>query len=289
LRRALSEGWQELRVETECLTESGFGSLIVGGDGVGIWNEEKQFNLEEDKIKAQLRIFQEVAFARMRESYGGKNDPGNQPPRLTCKVSLSIDGVSKEVRQFNGGRQSKELKHLADRLFEICRVPAESGVGAADLNHALDKIANGELASETLHILVQRRINHKVSSEEETGWLLRVDGRRVSARLHTPAAGYTEPLVLELGPVDIASLAKLLRDLGVGDLPPNMYAEYYTDMTVEVLNHRKNIQARQFAGLTPTTHGEKQDHFNETLRELRELHQYVLREVERRKTPPLPE
>jgi hypothetical protein len=223
----------------------------------------------------------------MRESYGGKNDSANKAPRLICRVSLGIDGATKEVRQLQRGRQSKELRYLADRLFEICRLPAESGVVADDLHDGLDKIANGMLAPVTLHIMVHRRIDRNVSSEEETGWLLRVDGRKASARLHVPADGYTEPLALELAAVDIANLAKQLHDLEIGDLPANIYAEYYTDLTVEVLNHRKNIQARQFAGMTPSTHGEKQDHFNEILRTLRELHRHVSEEAERRKPLPL--
>ncbi len=45
-------------------------------------------------------------------------------------------------------------------------------------------------------------------------------------------------------------------------LPVNLYATDYTELVMAVLNRKKSIQARPFAGMTPSTHGERQEDFN---------------------------
>ena len=273
LHRALDQGWEELRVEAECVTEAGFHTLSVLGSGVGIWDKAKQFRVTGDAIKAQLEAFRRHDFAGMDGRYGGKNDPGvaRQPPRIVCRVMLDIDGAKKEVIQFHGGRQSEALRRLADRLFELSRSAAETGIEAEDLTDGLAKVASGALAPETLQITVQRR-----SSGE--GWLLRIEGRRATTRLFRQAEGFGEPVVLQLDDNELGELAGLLHDLRFDDLPTNLYAEHYTDLGVHVLNHEKQIQARAFGRLTPTSFGEKQERYDRIFGELVKLQKRVLEE-----------
>ncbi|MFQ5733643.1 MAG: hypothetical protein ACE5KM_17030, partial [Planctomycetaceae bacterium] len=53
---------------------------------------------------------------------------------------------------------------------------------------------------------------------------------------------------------------------------------HYTDFNVTVLNHRKSMQARRFARLTPQTHGEKQKQFDRIFTAMQKLHQRVVKE-----------
>jgi hypothetical protein len=279
LDRALAEGWRDLHLETECVTDAGFRTAEVFGSGVGVWNRRAQFRLGRDELRTLLEAFREARFADMEESYGGRRDPvvrENQSPRATCRVVLRLDGVRKGVVQLQHGRQSEELHRLAVRILETCEGPAQSGRSAASLADGLAKVAAGELAAETLHLLAHRKVEaDDTKAGRAEGWLLRVDGRQASTQRLAGDQGYAEPAALELGLEDLASLAALLRENGVADLPVNLYAEHYTELVVSVLNWRKALQARPFAGMTRATHGEKQKRFDQLFGRLQDLERRV--------------
>ena len=269
LERALASGWEELRIEAECRVDGRLPRAEVHGNGVAIWNEERQFVLSREEVRSLLAAFRDAGFASMRPSYGGKADPATpdaQPPRLTCRVGLVLDGASRQVVQLQGGRQSGELRRLAERILDACRVRSASGIGAAGLDDGLAKVANGALAPEVLQVLVSRRPEGRPSADGARGWVLRVEGR--TASLLGPGDPGPEPVEARLDDAEAVALARLLREDGVADLPLNLYAEELTDLVVQVLGHEKTIQARRFSGVTRATHGEAQARFERILEAL---------------------
>jgi hypothetical protein len=282
LDRALAEGWRELHIETECGTEAGFRTAEIYGSGVAVWDRKTQVQLGRAEVRALLETFRETDFPNMRETYGGRRDPvvqEKQSPRATCRVALRLDGLLKHVAQLQHGRQSEELRRLASRILEKCEGAAGSGRAASSLADGLAKVAAGELAPETFHALVHRKVTRNDSDKRESDtWLLRVDGRQASMRRQLPEKGYAEAIVLELSLEDVTSLAQLLRETRVDDLPVNLYAEHYTELVVSVLNWRQALQARRFAGMTPTTHGAKQKQFDQIFAKLRDLERRVAAE-----------
>jgi hypothetical protein len=279
LDRALAEGWRDLHIETECMTEAGFRTVEVFASGVGISDRKTQFQLDRGEVRTLLLAFRETRFPDMRESYGGRRDPvvrENQPPRATCRVELRLDGLRKHVAQLQYGRQSEELQGLARRILETCAGPARSGRSAKSLEDGLAKLAAGELAAETLHVLVNRRVEpDDADAGRPSGWLLRVDGRQASTQRRRGEGGYAEPVALELSLEDLAALAGILRETGIADLPVNLYAEHYTELVVSVLDWRKAVQARAFAGKTRTTHGAAQKRFDQIVAKLQDLERRV--------------
>ncbi|MCP3957302.1 MAG: hypothetical protein GY719_05565 [bacterium] len=296
IERALAEGWQELRIVSECLTESGPAAVEVFGNGVAIWRTEAQFTLTHDQIRQQLEILRDGGFADLGEVFGGRTpappetieemkrrmlDRGEstgssgQPSRIVCRVELELDGVYKRTAQLRRGEQSTTLRQLAEQILDLCREPAKLGITAADLGEGLAKAAAGELAPETMALL----LHHKpTSGDGAEGFLLRLDGREASSRTFRQGEGYGDIHELELHDDDLTVLLQLLADQGLGELPINLYAEHYTDLTVEVLQHRLAVQARQFADMTPTQHGEKQTSFERIFGEIHELHRRVMAE-----------
>ena len=266
LERALADGWGQLRMEAECRVEGRLPRAEVFGNGVGIWNEERQFRLPREAVRSLLVAFREAGFALMLPSYGGEGDsvtPDAQPPRLTCRVGLSLDGASRQVVQLQGGRQSAELRRLAERILDACRVKAAAGIGAVDLDEGLAKVATGVLAPEVLQVLVSRRPAGRPSADGAWGWVLRVAGR--TASILGPGEPGPEPVEARLDDAEAAALARLLREEGVAGLPFNLYAEELTDLVVQVLGHEKKVQARRFAGMTRATHAEAQARFERIL------------------------
>jgi hypothetical protein len=76
-----------------------------------------------------------------------------------------------------------------------------------------------------------------------------------------------------LSPTEFEELLLMLKKSDLKTLPPNLYAKQYTDVRIQVLDQVQQIQARQFAGMTPQTHGEKQLAFDRVLDELAALRQ----------------
>lgn len=279
LERARSDGWSDLHILAQCQVERSLPSAEIFGSGIGIWNGEAQFRLPPELISEQLAAISESGFAGWPESFGGKRDPKpaqDQSPRVTCRLSLDLDGHHKQVVQFHYGDQSPELAALASGLLDACRAPARSGVRAASLNDGLGKIAKGELDPVTLQVIVNRR--SPLSPREDPGeaWLLRIDRGKVTTREHTRGQGYGEEVALALDEEALAELMGVLQQADLAGLPPNLHAERYTDVTVSVLNRRAQIQARRFEGMTPETHGEKQKSFDRLLAFLEALRDRAL-------------
>lgn len=262
-------------MEAECVSVEGPFSLRVFDDGVSIWDNSRQFQLERGEIQRLLRPFQRLGFGAMDESYGGKADPRPATPRaairVTCRISLTIDGRTKEVVQQAGGRQSPSLKELAQEVYMLGGEAARRGVGASSLEDGLRKVAQGQLAPQTFFVTMQRKPT-TASPSSEGAWLLRVHGATVSTRHFVPGEGYRGPLSRQLSEAEIRELAFHLAAQDVDSLPLNLWADVYTDLSLRVLNQSKRIQARPFAGITPETYGETQQRFDRICATLVKLH-----------------
>jgi hypothetical protein len=272
-----------VRVTVQWSDGKGGRSVRVYGNGVGIWNNKSQFTLQPAEVERLLGLFRTHKFTDMPARVGSqKAPPGRERPvRVAGSVALSVGGVTKEVTQAAGRQPSKPLAVLAAEVLKTSEAAAaEDGVSADDVGDGLRKIAEGELAPEALRVLVHR-LTDKPGADEASGadgFLLRLDGRTVTTQRWRKRTGYGKPRRLDLSPEDLAGLCKLLADNDAGGLPINLWAKHYTDVVITVLDKEKSVQARQFAGMTPKTHGEKQKRFDRIWAGMHALHQRVLGE-----------
>jgi hypothetical protein len=262
LERALDEAlarqaWNDLRIDTECRTPDGFRSATVYSSGVGTWNGERQFTLPRQEMLSLLKEFQAARFARMPETYG-TGEELDADVELTCSVRLELEGTARQVVQLSRGEQSRELERLAERILEAAEAAGRSEPGAASLTAGLAAIARGELAPELLTLHVLRRSEAPGSA---TGWRLGLEGSKVSLE-RDPAPAGEKPRTFRLPPAEVAELARQLAAARPEELPVNLWAPEYTDLEIRVLNYKRPLQARQFAGMTPSTHGELQQRFD---------------------------
>jgi hypothetical protein len=253
-------------------------SATVYGKGVGIWNHEKQFQLTREQVLQLVKLLDEAKFGSMKTGFGGlRAGPGPQrgaPEVLIGSITVTIAGTTRGSSQLGGGEQSKELADLARALLTVCEEVARNGVGAASLPDALQKIARKELVPEVLAITVQRIEKEGIGPN---GWILRLNGRTAEVQVRS-ARGISEPYRLDLSDKELAEICKLLIDNGVAGLPINLYAADYTDFSLDIFKHRKNLQARKFARLTPQTHGERQKEFDRIFAALELLQARVVKE-----------
>jgi len=250
--RAVLTGAQDrdgLRLETECRTAAGYQSVVLFGSGTGIWERKREFRLSRDQLDRLLRAFERHRFFTLAEVYGGRREP-RRPEQfvltVTCVVALAIDGHAKRVMQVEPGERSPELKELAETILSATAAPGRAGREAKSLQDGLQQVARGALAAETLSLSAQ----HQPPIRSEEGWIVSISGRRLSSQAWRPE-GYGEAREMTLGADEVSALARLLAEAAVWELPDNLMAEGYTDLTVQVLGQGKQVQARAFAGREP--------------------------------------
>lgn len=273
----------DLRVFSECFLGDALYQVEVFGNGVGVWDGKRQFELSEAEVTDLLEGLRSARFAAMRELYGEAEVeipiPQDAGPaagelsatRVVCLVSLRIGEVEKQSIQISKPPRSEELAALAESIFALCREAGTSGATAESLDDGLDKIARGVLAPEVLRVLLHRKPDSPAVASGEPAFLLRIDGGRGSVQTFSVPDGYGDPLPLDLDRSDLVGLAALLAENRPGGFPANLYAGHYTDLVVEVLDLKSDVQARPFTGMTPTTHGETQERFDRVYRRLEEL------------------
>jgi len=251
---------RDLRLQAERHTQGESGNFVVYGDGVGILDDRLQFRVDEENLKRALAALDAARFQGMPDAFGsGKK-------WLVRRVSLKSGGKAKQVVQILEGEQSGELKALTDTIFDILEPWAVTGKTAASLDDGLKKIASGELAPETLHLLVH--LKPKSPTAARPGFLFQVEDGAATTQTYG-SSGYGDGVTVPLTPEQLKELTSILTAADVEKLPANLYAEEYSEVVVQVLNHRKSLLARQFAGLKPETHGEKQLRFDRLFESLR--------------------
>lgn len=287
--------WHELHVLVECADDAGMRQAEVFGNGVAVWDRRRQLTLPREELVALLERFRRAGFGGFQEMYGTivreipipQDPPPSEDPgwlsaiQVICRVVLTLDGVSKQSVQLAKGPRSAELDALAHGILDSVRPAPGAGIAARDLEDGLARIGGGGLAPETLTLLLHRKPASEAVADGEEAWILRLEGRRAAVEPFRVPGGYGDPVTLDLDGSEVARVATLLADAGVGTLPENLWAGHYTDLVVAVLDHEARIQARRFSGMTPATHGEAQQRFDRLYQGLADLAHRVLREGDR--------
>ena len=288
LRDAIADRsqWDSLHLSVRCLGDDGMRAAEVYGNGVGIWDFRRQFTLRPEEVSSLIEILAKADFASYADVYGGKpRDPRTQEKKgaaccalqVICSVELSLAGGTKQAVQVRKGELSAELRQLADDLLDTCEKPGRVGITAVDLADGLEKVAGGVLAPETFRVLLHRKPESGAEAGD-LGFLLRVSGGLVTSRGYDAAGRLLDSVNLMLDPTDVEALARELAEAGLAELPLNLFAPDYRDLSVGVLDHEASVQARRFAGMTPTTHAEHQAGFERIYDALYRLHVRVLSE-----------
>ncbi len=269
--------WRELRIESECRDDAGsLRGAVFYGSGVGIWNRERQFEVPRETLLSLLAEIQRSEFLSLPESHGGKNDPAPQESarlglEMICRVRLVLDDLDRQSFQLSEGRQSAELKALAEKLIAVGAARGPKGVGASSLEEGLDLLARGELAPEALTFQFHRQPEDpKVLLG---GWILRIEHGKAQLSRMSKIDGWTTPQRFPFSSMEVGFLALHLASARLGELPSNLYSTWYQDLEVRVLNHRKTLQARRFSGVDETTHGERQERYDQLVSAIEALAQ----------------
>lgn len=278
---------ESLELRIQCRDESGMSSMRVWGDGLGVWQGRRQIHLTAKQVAAVLERLHFADFAGFAPLYGGlKQEDPREHDRpedgsailIVCRVRLSLSGQIKESAQRAKGEQSEELKTLAESLLAIGEEAAGNGIEASNLLDGLEKVGRGELDPRVFRLMLHRKPTAEEIEDSGPGFLLRLEGREATTHLHHPESGYGEKKVLVLDVAAVRNLALVVAELDPAAMPVNLWAPVYTEVAIELLDHGNSVQARRFAGLEPTTHGDLQERFDTLVRTLVRLQDQVAAE-----------
>ena len=249
----------------------------VFGDGVGIWNDEREFHLSKPQLLELLRTIRTSRFGRMPDFFGEAEDEGNDKVRLKGALSVRAGSVSKSVQQLVDGEQSKQFARLVNSILDFCQAQAASGVGAESMLQGLQMLAAGRLSPRILDTSLYRPVDPK-GGDKQSGWLLRTAGTRVTSQEFASGAAPGPLREIRLSDDEFRGLVATLVEGDPSAIPQSVYAPRYTDFSIQLFRFRRAIVGRQFLGMTAETHGERQKAFDRIAAAFEALHRRVVEE-----------
>jgi hypothetical protein len=253
-------------------------AVRVWGTGVGTWNRSTQFRLTNEDVQKIVREIRESRFGaypievREEDEKDKKKSGERDETELYGRIIVSTGDVTHLVRQM-GEKAERELEALAKTVIRTCQKPASQGERIANLDDGLRRIADGKLAPEVLDVLARRKVDKPDPALGEENWMLRISGRRAVDRDLTKKPAVER--VMRLTDEEHKTLVTLLRDAKVGTLPQSLWAPRYSSLRAQVLNQARNIQARQFVGMTHDTHAAEQKAFDKVFAWCEKTHERI--------------
>lgn len=237
-------------------------AVRIYGDGVGTWNRATQFRVSPADVRSIAEKVREIRFGgfplEVREEEEKKTEKRDETELYGRIVAGAGDAVHL-VKQM-GDKGEPELEELARKVIGLAEKPASRGEKIGSLDDGLRRVADGKLAPETFEVVARRKVDRPRPGAGDENWLLRINGRRAVDRDLSKQPAVERELLLSAQ--ELKTLVALLREAKAGSLPQSLWAPRYTTLHVQVLNQVRNVQARQFVGMTAETHGEQQKAFD---------------------------
>ncbi|HHQ48062.1 MAG TPA: hypothetical protein ENK19_04165 [Acidobacteria bacterium] len=272
LEHALATGSKlsALRIEAGGKVARDVRQLTIYGRGLGIWNRERQFELDPAEVKRAIRIVLDHHLCTLPDEIGGeeegeeeheideekerpphrreRSEAGANPISLLRTLTITFGDLSKTVIQEAPVPEAAPLEKGLAELAELCRKPAVRGRTAHSLKEGLTLLAKGTLAPETLTLTVNAPRLRSLKDNSSQGWILRIEHGRIFAQSHDLKMGYRTLANRRLDPEEVRTLAKDLLAQHVETLPRQINVPGYLDLRIDVLSNRTQILARTYAG-----------------------------------------
>lgn len=258
-------------LQVNCTDQKGIRSFELFPGGTTIWNRRSQVILPTLARSALLKILVDRGFPGFVNSYGGSQQPAKSaaPARITCRILIEIQNLEKSSVQMAGGEQFAPFLNLAAELLDQVEQYADSAVTPVDLQDALDKLSDGQLAPQVLHV----RFVSLPTQKDKPGSILRLGGGQLSHQVYTPGRAIAEPTSKPLKQDQFKSLITGLQTAQLASLPANLWSEDQLELEVQVLAHKKIVLARRFTRLESARQTPAQQRFDNIVLALRDLAQ----------------
>jgi len=249
-----------------CTDKQARRALRVYPNGVAVWNHRLQVTLPWSLRDRLLGLLLKNNFPGFERRYGdaGDSDLMDGALRVSCRVSLRINGLSKVSEQLYDGPQKGSLRHLANGLLDSVQPLAAQGLGSSGLADGLRKLAAGKLDPQ---LLTLRYVVLPVQ-DGQPGSIVRVRDGRLSRQSYTPGQNIGSARESPLPACRFRPLLAAIEAANIPGLPLNLWSDQRIELEIRVLANRKTIVARPFTRLRADRAGPAQRRFDVLLGQL---------------------
>ena len=273
LERRLTTGatLDDVVVDIRWPFESKHVACRVFGNGVGLWDRQVQLRLTPPETESLLRSVALAGFGSLPGTIGGEP---NREKRQKGRVTVTVGPVTKTVVQLEDGDQSSKLQGLAEGFLRASAAAAAQGVRVSSFDEGFTMLGAETLAPEALQVEVQRPARPSPEGSPG-GWMLRLEGRRVSARPLSAAEVQRTGRALVLSKADFQALVDVLRQSHPETWPPTFSAARPTDIRIQVLDRVRAVKASPPSGQARPSPHAKQEALDRVFAALVALHERV--------------
>jgi hypothetical protein len=180
---------------------------------------------------------------------------------IQARIAVTVGDLKHVVSVVGEEKPDAELDELARAVLAAGEKAKKNGVTIKSLNEGLEKLASGALAPQTLEVVAQRSAD-AASGRPAENWLLIVSGRRVRDREGPRGKVVKDERVLRLTDAEFRELVSIIQKSDPSRIPRNIYAPEYSRLRIQVLNQPVTVEAREFAGMSPSEQGEGRENFD---------------------------
>lgn len=256
-------------LRVDCTSDKGARNLELFPDGIAIWDNRVELEMNPDQRSALAGLLIDREFASLDPEYGGKAAPDERkaPLRVSCAIEFRTNAVSKRSQQYVDGFQSGPLNGLANALLDRVAPLAEAhGVGTDSLAQGLKMLAAGDLSAHGF------RLNFvELPADRSTGRIMQINGDTARIRAYRPGVEVGEAASFKLDAGRLKEIANALRNADIESLPINLWSARQLELEVEMLDRKKTLLAREFMRLSPESLGEMQHRFDSMIERLRQI------------------
>ena len=290
--------YSDLRIQVEQSTEKmEYEQVVIYGNGVAVWNDKAQFRIKDEDLGKILTALDKAGFDKLKsvpegehlrrrvrvragdyehevaetweveqERKEGKKEAEEEKPSVKKQSGEKKKTEAEEQKKQEAGfRDAAKLETLVDTVLKLVQPPVPEKLITADsLGDGLKKIAAGELAPETMTLMMMAKPDSTTTGAGPVdGFLMRIDGGVASSSEYLgDKNGFSPPVRRILDAKTLREIASKLVENDFEGLPANLFAERYVELNVRVLNYRRGLTARRFAGMTPEKLGAAQKRFD---------------------------
>ncbi len=235
---------RQVVVEAEGRMAEGITGLLLFGDGVGVLNGKRQFEVSDDVLVAVL----ELLISRDVASWPEESPlPGNAM-EIHLRLLVRIGEASHQVIERNKRPPRPPLQGLLRDLAELVRPAAATGVEASSLEEGLRLVAQGTLAPHLLTVNALAPSLPGAAATSGDGWQLSLHRGVLQVSAYSFTGG-VRPISRRAALGEVAGLAQLLLDSQAASLPRQIHLEEgLFQLHLEVLDQRLTVQARPLTG-----------------------------------------
>ena len=255
-------------LRVNCTDEKGIRGVELYSDGIAIWKNQTQIQVTASTRIELLEALRDKRFYNLADNYGGKQRPERTKVgfKIACEIWLEIGGIQKQSVQQADGEQSARLKSLAATLLDRLEPLVKKGVSARDLEDGLFKLQKNELSAQSFRL---RLIELPPNSSSSNGFILRILDGFASRQDYSPGKKAGSQIQESISYCSLEQLTSAILAADMATMPVNLWSDTQIQLEVEVLGHKKSIQARAFSRLKGKAMSIEQQKFDRLMVTLR--------------------